>query len=218
MPEPITVAVAGGGLAGFIVRFLRSDFHSLKRAFDILGAILLLIVLGPVTLIFAALVCLTSPGPPFFTQVRVGRGGTLFRIIKLRTMTIDAEKSSGPVWARKADCRVTALGRMLRAAHIDEFPQLINVLRGEMSLIGPRPERPFFVNQFRRQIPNYEHRLDVKPGITGLAQVRYKYDETLLDVMNKLTYDLVYVKRMSMLLDFKILLWTFTTLTGRNAH
>jgi len=218
MPEPITMAVMGGGLTGLTLRFARRGFREIKRALDVLGASLLLIILGPVTLFFAALIKLTSKGTAFFRQVRVGEGGKLFQIVKLRTMRIGAEKATGPVWARKRDSRITRLGSFLRKTHIDEFPQLINVLRGEMSLIGPRPERPFFVNRFRREIPNYEQRLAVKPGITGLAQVRYKYDESLIDVRNKLTYDLVYVKRMSWLMDARILLWTFGTVSGRSAN
>ncbi len=218
MPEPITMAVMGGGLTGLTLRFARRGFSEIKRALDILGACILLIFLGPVMLLFGAVIKLTSPGPAFFKQVRVGESGKLFEIIKLRTMTVDAEKATGPVWARKRDSRITRLGLFLRKTHIDEFPQLINVLRGEMSLIGPRPERPFFVNRFRREIPNYEQRLAVKPGITGLAQVRYKYDESLADVRNKLTYDLVYVKRMSWALDARILLWTFGTVSGHNAN
>ncbi len=208
----------GGGITGLTLRFARRGFREIKRALDILGACLLLLVLGPVTLFFAALVKLTSKGPALFKQIRVGQGGRFFHILKLRTMRADAEKTSGPVWARKRDSRVTRLGLFLRKTHIDEFPQLINVLRGEMSLIGPRPERPFFVNRFRREIPNYEQRLVVKPGITGLAQVRYKYDESLTDVRNKLTYDLVYVKRMSWSMDFRILFWTFGTVSGHNAN
>jgi len=218
MPEPITIAVMGGGLTGLTLRFARRGFREIKRALDILGAAILLVVLGPVVLFFAVLVKVTSKGPAFFRQIRVGEGGKLFQIIKLRTMRIDAEAVSGPVWARRRDSRITRLGSFLRRSHIDEFPQLINVLRGEMSLIGPRPERPFFVNRFRHEIPNYGLRLAVKPGITGLAQVRYKYDETLTDVKNKLTYDLVYVKRMSWLMDTRILLWTFGTINGRNAN
>jgi len=218
MPEPITMAVMGGGLTGLTLRFARRGFREIKRALDIVGASVLLIVLGPVMLFFAALTKLTSKGPAFFKQVRVGEAGKLFHIIKLRTMRIDAEKATGPVWARKRDSRITRLGSFLRKTHIDEFPQLINVLRGEMSLVGPRPERPFFVNRFRREIPNYEQRLAVKPGITGLAQVRYKYDESLVDVRNKLTYDLVYVKRMSWSMDARILLWTFGTVSGHNAN
>jgi len=218
MPEPITMAVMGGGLTGLTLRFARRGFREIKRALDILGAVALLLLLGPVTLFCAVMIKLTSKGPALFKQVRVGEGGKLFEILKLRTMRTDAEKASGPVWARKRDNRITRLGRFLRRAHIDEFPQLINVLRGEMSLIGPRPERPFFVNRFRHEIPNYEQRLSVKPGITGLAQVRYKYDETLADVRNKLTYDLVYVKRMSWAMDARILLWTFGTVNGHNAN
>ena len=218
MPEPITIAVMGGGMTGLALRFARRGFREIKRALDIVGASVLLIVLGPVLLFFAALVRLTSKGPAFFKQIRVGEGGKLFNIFKLRTMRTGAEKASGPVWARKRDNRITKLGSFLRKAHIDEFPQLINVLRGEMSLVGPRPERPFFVNRFRHEIPNYEQRLAVKPGITGLAQVRYKYDESITDVKNKLTYDLVYVKRMSWAMDTRILLWTLGTINGHNAN
>lgn len=218
MPEPITMAVMGGGLTGLTLRFAKRGFSEIKRALDIVGACILLIPLGPAILAFAAATKLTSPGPAFFKQIRVGEGGKLFEIIKLRTMRADAEKATGPVWARKRDSRITSLGNFLRKTHIDEFPQLINVLRGEMSLIGPRPERPFFVNRFRREIPNYELRLAVKPGITGLAQVRYKYDESLADVRNKLTYDLVYVKRMSWAMDARILFWTFGTVSGHNAN
>jgi len=218
MPEPITIAVMGGGLTGLTLRFARRGFREIKRALDIIGASCLLLVLGPIVLFFAAFIRLTSKGPAFFKQVRVGEGGRLFEIIKLRTMRADAEQVTGPVWARKRDNRITRLGAFLRKTHIDEFPQVINVLRGEMSLIGPRPERPFFVNRFRREIPNYEQRLAVKPGITGLAQVRYKYDESLADVQNKLTYDLVYIKRMSWVMDVRILLWTFGTINGRNAN
>ena len=218
MPEPITVAIMGGGITGLTIKFAKGGFQGIKRGLDLLGATVLLAVLGPVILLFAALIKLTSDGPAFFKQVRVGKDGKLFKIIKLRTMKTNAEKATGPVWARKRDSRITRLGRFLRNTHIDEFPQLINVLRGEMSLVGPRPERPFFVNRFRREIPNYEQRLTVKPGITGLAQVRYKYDESLADVRNKLTYDLVYVKRMSWTMDARILLWTFGAVNGRNAH
>jgi len=218
MPEPITMAVMGGGLTGLTIRFARRGFREIKRALDIVGTCLLLVVLGPAILFFGALIKLTSKGPALFKQVRVGEGGKLFHIIKLRTMRVDAEKATGPVWARKRDSRITKLGSFLRKTHIDEFPQLLNVLRGEMSLVGPRPERPFFVNRFRREIPNYEQRLAVRPGITGLAQVRYKYDESLDDVQNKLTYDLVYIKRMSWMMDARILLWTFGTVNGRNAN
>ena len=207
-----------GGLVGLAVRFLRRGFAQAKRALDVLGAAVLMVPLGPVILLLAGLVKLTSRGPAFFTQVRVGKNGRLFNMVKLRTMRQNAEHSSGPVWAKQHDPRITALGFLLRLSHLDELPQLWNVLRGDMSLVGPRPERPFFVNQFRRNIPNYEMRLSVKPGITGLAQVKYKYDESVEDVAKKLAYDLTYIRDMSWWLELKILFWTLGTLTGKGAR
>jgi len=212
------MAVLGGGIAGLLARFLKRGFAEVKRTLDIIGALILLIPLGPLILALAGLVKLTSKGPAFFTQVRVGKDGRLFNMVKLRTMHTNAENRTGPVWARKDDPRITFLGRILRKTHTDEFPQLVNVLRGDMSLIGPRPERPYFVNQFRRSIPLYEHRLAVRPGITGLAQVKHKYDESIEDVKMKLSYDLTYVKSMSWRTDFKIALWTFGTITGKNVR
>jgi len=212
------MAILGGGIAGLLRRFLKRGFAEVKRTLDIIGASILLIVLGLVILFFAALVKLTSRGPAFYTQVRVGKRGRLFNVIKLRTMRVNAENNTGPVWAKEHDFRTTCLGNFLRKTHIDELPQLINVLRGDMSLIGPRPERPFFVNQFRRSIPHYEERLTVRPGITGLAQVKHKYDETIDDVRTKLSYDLAYVNSMSWRTDIKIALWTFKTITGKNGQ
>ncbi len=176
-----------------------------------------LIVLLPVLAILALLVKLTSRGPVFFRQQRVGQYGRPFYILKLRTMVLDAESKTGPIWAVDNDPRVTRIGRFLRLSHLDEIPQLFNVLMGHMSLVGPRPERPVFVAQFRRQIPNYEDRLLVKPGITGLAQVYHSYDATLRDVRKKLAYDLLYIKRMCMMTDVIILFLTVRCLTGRGA-
>ena len=218
MPEPVSMAVLGGGIAGLLARFLRRGFAEVKRTLDIIGASLLLLVIGPIMLIFALLVKLTSRGPAFYTQVRVGRNYTLFKVYKLRTMHVNAENRTGPVWAKQDDPRITPIGNFLRKSHIDETPQLINVLFGKMSLIGPRPERPHFANQFRRSIPHYENRLVVRPGITGLAQVKHKYDETIDDVKTKLEYDLTYVNSMSWSTDIKIALWTFRTLAGKNTR
>jgi len=212
------MAILGGGIAGLLRRFLKRGFAEVKRTLDIIGASMLLLVVGPFMLFFAGLVKLTSRGPAFYTQVRVGRNGTVFKVIKLRTMHVNAENNTGPVWAKKDDPRVTFLGRFLRKTHIDETPQLLNVFWGDMSLIGPRPERPHFVNQFRRSIPHYEDRLTVRPGITGLAQVKHKYDETIDDVRTKLSYDLVYVQSMSWRTDIMIALWTFRTITGKNVR
>jgi len=133
-------------------------------------------------------------------------------------MVCNAEQGSGPVWARANDPRITRFGRFLRNSHFDEVPQLINILRGEMALVGPRPERPVFVDQFKSQIPGYADRLLVKPGITGLAQVYHHYDETLRDVRRKLAYDLLYVKKMCLMVDIAIIFLTFRRLTGKGAH
>lgn len=218
MPEPVSIAILSGGVAGLLARFLKRGFIEVKRTLDIVGVLLLMVVLGPVILVLALLVKLTSRGPAFYTQVRVGQGGRLFNMIKLRTMRTNAENNTGPVWARKNDPRITIVGRFLRMSHLDETPQLMNILRGEMSLIGPRPERPHFVNQFRRVIPNYEKRLAVRPGVTGLAQVRHKYDENIEDVRKKLNYDIVYVNNLCWLTDVKIAVRTLGMITGKNAR
>jgi len=218
MPEPYTLAVLSGGIAGLLVRFLKRGFHEVKRTVDFTAAVILLIILAPITGLAALLVKLTSAGPAFFTQVRVGQDGSLFNMIKLRTMYANAENNTGPIWAKKRDPRVTPLGYFLRMTHLDEVPQLINVIKGEMSLIGPRPERPYFVNQFRRSIPRYESRLAIRPGITGLAQVRHKYDESIEDVKKKLGYDLAYVENMNWLTDVKIAFLTIGMIAGKNAR
>jgi exopolysaccharide biosynthesis polyprenyl glycosylphosphotransferase len=179
----------------------------------------MLITLAPLLLIVAALIRLTSSGPILYCQERVGLHGRLFRLWKLRTMRVDAEATTGPVWARKDDPRVTALGRCLRRTRLDELPQLWNVLRGEMSLTGPRPERPAFVARFAESIPGYLERLEVRPGLTGWAQVMRGYDETEGDVAAKLQYDLEYVRHWSLWLDLLIWIRTIpTVLLGRGAH
>ncbi|MBN2489779.1 MAG: sugar transferase, partial [Planctomycetes bacterium] len=156
-------------------------------------------------------------GPVFFKQRRVGESGQLFEILKLRTMHVDAEAATGPVWAQTDDPRITPVGRILRRTHLDELPQLINVIKGQMSIVGPRPERPVFVDYFRTRLRQYDQRLSVRPGITGLAQICYKYDETHADVRKKLAYDLLYLRKMCMLLDLSILFLTLGRLTGKGA-
>ena len=151
---------------------------------------------------------LDSPGPFLFRQERVGQGDKPFMLYKLRTMRQDAEQGTGAVWAAAADPRVTRLGRLLRASRIDEIPQFINVLRGEMSLVGPRPERPEFVDQLKKIIPYYSERHFVKPGVTGWAQVRYPYGASVEDALEKLRYDLYYIKHISLLFDLRIILKT----------
>jgi exopolysaccharide biosynthesis polyprenyl glycosylphosphotransferase len=197
---------------------VKKRFSLLKEVGDRLFAVLGLLAFLPVLLVLAVLIKLTSRGPVFFKQRRVGLGGRTFDIIKLRTMVFDAEESTGPIWAKPNDPRVTPIGRFLRRTHLDEVPQLLNVLRGEMALVGPRPERPVFVDRFRDQIPNYSERLRVKPGITGLAQVCHKYDETLKDVKRKLAYDLLYIQRMCLMMDLAIMFMTVRRLAGKGAR
>lgn len=182
-----------------------------KRFIDITLSMLILLVTLPVFAILYVLIRITSPGPAVFSQERVGLYGKSFTIYKFRTMYQDAEARSGPVWATENDPRITPLGLWLRKLRLDEIPQLFNVLKGEMSLVGPRPERPFFVEKFKKEIPLYSRRLRVRPGITGWAQVKWKYDESLEDVIEKTKYDLFYVENMSLRMDFKILLNTIAT-------
>ena len=194
-------------------------FQGFKRGFDFLVAGLGLILLSPLFLIVSILIRIDFPGPAFFRQERLGKDGKIFKMWKFRTMNTDAELETGPVWAAEGDPRITRLGRFLRKSHIDEIPQLINVFKGEMSLIGPRPERPVFVEKINGDIPNFNARLRVKPGITGLAQVRYRYGASIKDAARKLKYDLLYIKRMCWILDFQIILWTFgRVLTGEGAR
>ena len=197
---------------------LRRRFTFVKEVMDRVLALIGLICFLPVLCVLAVIIKLTSPGPVFFVQQRVGKGGRIFGIVKLRTMVTDAERATGPIWAQENDPRITPIGRFLRRTHLDEVPQLINVIKGEMSLVGPRPERPVFVEQFRYQIPHYEVRLSVKPGITGLAQICHTYDETLKDVRKKLAYDLMYVRKMCLMVDIAILLLTLRRLNGAGAR
>lgn len=176
-----------------------------KRIFDLGVAIFLLVITAPLLLVTALLVRLSSPGPVFYVQERVGYRGQVFRLLKFRTMIPDAEKETGPVLAQANDPRITRIGKFLRATRLDELPQLVNVLKGEMSLVGPRPERPVFVDEFVRAHPAYHYRHLVKPGLTGMAQIYGRYTTSPED---KLRYDLYYIRNYSFLLDLKILLRT----------
>ncbi len=178
-----------------------------KRAFDFLFCFLLLIILAPLLLATAIAIRLDSKGPIIYRQKRVGYQGRVFYVLKFRSMKVDAE-SKGPQYAALHDDRATRVGRVLRKFRIDELPQAINVLRGEMSLVGPRPERPEFVHILEREIPHYHRRHLVKPGITGWAQVKYEYAASVDGARNKLRYDLYYIRHFSPLLDLLILLMT----------
>lgn len=180
-----------------------------KRLLDLFFAMLIGIFVAPVIILAAIIVKLESKGPIFFIQERIGEGNRKFNIVKFRSMTTDAEKN-GPQWASKNDNRVTKFGKIMRATRIDELPQLWNVLRGEMSFVGPRPEREFFIQQLEKEIPYYNLRHTVKPGLTGWAQVMYPYGASVEDAYRKLQYDLYYIKHHSIPFDVKVLLKTVT--------
>jgi lipopolysaccharide/colanic/teichoic acid biosynthesis glycosyltransferase len=193
---------------------LQRWYAPLRRVLDFSVTLLLLVVSSPALLLAALLVRLTSRGPAFYTQVRTGRGGRPFTIYKVRTMVDNCESLTGPRWTIPGDPRVTPLGWLLRRTHLDELPQLVNVLRGDMSLIGPRPERPKFVAKLERVLPDYAARHQVLPGITGLAQVQLPPDTDIESVRRKLQYDLYYVRHWSAWLDVRIALATLLHMAG----
>jgi len=180
----------------------------IKRFFDIVCATLLLVLALPVMLVTGILILLESGGPILYLQERVGLNGRLFNVVKFRSMRIDAEKDGEPRWASAADSRVTRVGRVIRKLRIDELPQLFSVLGGDMSLVGPRPERPYFVDKLTQELPYYAVRQSVKPGVTGWAQVRYHYGASVEDAAEKLQYDLYYVKNHTLFLDLVVLFET----------
>ena len=179
-----------------------------KRMLDLSLSIIGFTVAAPVMLLTAIAIKLDSPGPPLYSQPRVGENGRVFKIYKFRSMRIDAEKTGTPIWATDRDPRITRVGRFIRLTRLDELPQLWNVMHGDMSFVGPRPERPFFVEQLAREIPFYVQRHAVKPGITGWAQVKYRYGSSIEDAMEKLRYDLYYIKHLSIFFDLTIVLDT----------
>jgi exopolysaccharide biosynthesis polyprenyl glycosylphosphotransferase len=195
-----------------------AQFNSLTRVFkrllDIAGASLGLVALALIWPLIAVGIRLTSPGPVFYRQARVGRAGRPFTVIKFRTMSADAEADGLARWTEPDDARITSLGRLLRRARVDELPQCLNVLRGEMSLVGPRPERPEFIAELEKKIPFYRARLLVKPGLTGWAQVNFGYGSSVPEAAIKLQYDLYYVKHRSLWLDLYILFRTLAVVAG----
>lgn len=194
--------VFGGG---FDQSFMRTN---IKRDFDLLASMVLLIVTFPIMLITALCIIIEDGMPIFYRQERVGLDGHPFMVLKFRSMRNDAEKSGKPQWASENDPRTTRVGRIIRKLRIDELPQIINVFKGEMSFVGPRPERPYFVKQLCEEVPYYNMRHSIKPGITGWAQVRYQYGASVEDAIEKLQYDLYYVKNHSLFLDMIILIDT----------
>lgn len=193
----------------------RPSYPPVKRALEYGIALVLLVLSAPVILLAALLLKLTSPGPAFYWQVRLGKNGRPFHLVKIRTMIHDCEKTSGPRWSSgRRDPRVTPVGRFLRLTHLDELPQLWNVLRGDMCLVGPRPERPEFVARLANEIPHYRERLRVHPGLTGLAQVQLPADTDVASVRRKLAYDLHYIRHMGFWLDLRLLSCTGVRMAG----
>lgn len=196
----------------------RSLTTGVKRLIDVVASAIGLVLLAPLLCLLAVLIKLDSPGPVFYCQIRVGLRGQPFTIWKLRSMCVEAERN-GPRWANANDPRVSRVGRILRKLRLDEIPQLYNVMKGEMSLVGPRPERPVFVNELRKIIPYYDIRHTVRPGLTGWAQTQFRYGANADDAHAKLQYDLYYVKNMRFALDLRILIGTVrVVLLGEGAR
>lgn len=193
---------------------LTAEQKILKRMLDIAVSIPAIIILLPLMALTAVAIKADSKGPVIYSQERVGQYGKTFKVYKFRSMKQDAEAQSGPVLAKEGDSRITKVGRFIRATRIDELPQLFNVLKGEMSIVGPRPERPFFVEQFIKEKPEYAYRHNVKPGITGLAQIAGKYNTTAYD---KLIYDLIYIQEVSIKTDLIIMLQTLKVLITKES-
>lgn len=190
-----------------------------KRALDVMSALVGLVLSAPILLVLAAIIKITSPGPVFYSQRRVGRDSHIFTVYKLRSMCNDAERATGPVWAaRNGDTRITWIGRFMRRTRLDEIPQFWNILIGNMSFVGPRPERPEFVQSLSEQIPFYRQRHVIKPGLTGWAQVRYTYGATVEEAMEKLQYDLYYIKHLSVTFDLFIIFETIKTVLLRRGN
>jgi len=193
-----------------------SFFYKSKRIFDIVFSLFILIFFSPLWILVSLLVKAESKGPIIYRQKRIGKNGKEFELLKFRSMIDDAEMLTGPVWAAENDYRITKVGKIIRKFGIDEIPQLVNVLKGDMSVIGPRPERPFFIEKLDEIIPFYSRRHKVKPGITGLAQIKHKYDSNIEDVVKKLEYDFSYMNNLSIKLEFFIFLSTFyIIITGK---
>jgi len=199
--KPSWLVFSDGFRASRLTRFV-------KRMLDLSFSMILAICTAPLMLLTAIAIRIDSAGPALYSQERVGENGRVFRIYKFRSMRSDAEKAGTPVWARDKDDRITRVGRFIRKTRLDELPQLWNVMHGDMSFVGPRPERPFFVEQLAREIPFYLQRHAVRPGLTGWAQVKYQYGSTVEDAMEKLRYDLYYVKHLSVFFDLTIVLDT----------
>lgn len=206
----VTTSLYGSPLLEISHELMPAWQENTKRAIDVCGSLIFLILFSPLYIFLAIAVKLTSKGPIFYSQERIGVGGKPFNIYKYRSMVVDAEKN-GPALSSKSDNRITPLGRIMRKSRLDEIPQFINVLKGDMSLVGPRPERQFFINQIIQKTPLYKRLLRVRPGITSWGQVKYGYAENVDQMIERLQYDLIYIENMSLYFDFKIMIYTIKT-------
>lgn len=218
MPEPLTLVAVGGGIAAIVIRLARRYFELAKETVDIVLGTIALILALPLLIVTAAIIKLSSKGPVVFTQLRVGQDGKLFKMYKLRTMYTDAELDSGAVWAQQNDPRIIPVCRWMRRSHVDELPQIINVIKGDMSLVGPRPERPEILDELEKLYPQIRKRLAVRPGITGLAQVRNGYDTTVDAFRRKLEADLEYIDQRKWATELRIMAATFGKFNDKGAH
>jgi len=218
MPEPITMMGMGAGLLALTSHLARRYFEVAKEVADIVLGFIALVLSLPVLGICALIIRLSSRGPVFYKQIRVGQHGKPFKMHKLRTMYTDAEAGRGAVWAKAGDPRIVPACRWMRRSHLDELPQLINVIRGDMSLIGPRPERPGILSELEKVYPQVRKRLAVRPGITGLAQVRNGYDTSIDAFRHKLEADLEYIERRNWGTEFRILAATVGKFSDSTAH
>lgn len=218
MPEPATIIAISGGLAGLGAHLARRYFEVAKEVVDVLLGFVALVLALPLLAVCAVIIRLASPGPILFRQTRIGKGGKPFVMFKLRTMHLDAERVTGATWAQKDDPRVIRACKWMRRSHVDELPQLLCVLRGEMSLVGPRPERPEIYAELEKHYPEVRKRLAVRPGITGLAQIRNGYDTSVEEFRHKLEADLEYIERRRWALELRILAGTLAKFNDSRAN
>lgn len=217
MPEPITVIAVGTGIAGLAGHLARRYFDVAKEVVDIILGTVAFVAALPLLVGCTAIIKLTSKGPVFIAQRRVGKDGDLFTMYKFRTMRADAEVTTGAVWAKDNDLRVVAACRWMRRSHVDELPQLINVVKGDMSLVGPRPERPEILAELEKHYPTLKRRLSVRPGITGLAQVRNGYDTDVNAFRRKLEADMEYIENRKWSRELRIMAATLPKLNDKHS-
>ena len=218
MPEPITLVAVGGGLIGLATHLARRYFEMAKEVVDVILGFIALVLSLPILAVCAAIIKISSKGPVFYKQVRLGKDAKPFWMYKMRTMHVDAESTTGAVWACDNDPRVIRWCRWMRRSHMDELPQLINVIKGEMSLVGPRPERPEILAELEKRYPEVRKRQVVRPGITGLAQVRNGYDTTVKAFKRKLEADLEYIEHRKWSTELRIMAATMAKFHDKEAH